>query len=482
MARKFGAAPSSSSGKTILCIDDQTDFLEAIASLLARQGHRVLTASDGTTGLSLLRSESVDLLLLDYFMPGMTAEDVLTHVWDPSLQVILLTGYASEKPPREMLNRLNIQGYCDKSRGPEELLLWVDVGLRAASTVRALDASRQSLRQILSSSTRPTQRDPIENILSGLVNQASSLLGLRKAHIALVERPEAFVPPSSFEESTAPEPGLEALRVSATMDGSAVQGARLEEVLPEEAVETLRGGDLLDIDLFDEGALVALRSEGVLVGVLWVEPAPLPGSDTHELLTFIGAQAGAMIRRHSTATLDVVTGLQSKGFWRQATWRDLRAAMRFRYPVSLTTIGLLRMDTIPDRGWDPVLEAVGRVVRLSIRGTDLAMRETDSQITVLLPHTDVEGARRFGELITSRIADLEVSLGSGPVQIEAVAGSATLLPDTIPTMFDHSPVPPGYFEHAETQLRHRASSLLVNATLAGPGTSLSRSESDWPLD
>lgn len=481
MARKFGAAPSSS-GKTILCIDDQTDFLEAIASLLTRQGHHVLTASDGTAGLSLLRSQPVDLLLLDYFMPGMTAEDVLTHVWDPSLQVILLTGYASEKPPREMLNRLNIQGYCDKSRGPEEVLLWVDVGLRAASTVRALDASRQALRQILSSSARPTQRDPMENILSGLVAQASSILGLRQAHIALLDKPEAFVPPSSFEESSAPEPGLEALRVTATMDASTQVGTRLEELLPSEAVETLRGGDLLDIDLFDEGALVALRSEGSLVGVLWVEPAPLPGSDTLELLTFIGVQAASMIRRHSTATLDIVSGLQSKGFWRQATWRDLRAAMRFRYPVSLTTIGLLRMDTIPDRGWDPVLEAVGRVVRLSIRGTDLAMRETDSQITILLPHTDVDGARRLGELLTARISELEVNLPTGSVQIEAVAGSATLLPESIPSLFDHAPVPPGYFEHAEVQLRHRASSLLANATLTGPGTSLSRPETDWPLD
>lgn len=481
MARKFGAAPSSS-GKTILCIDDQTDFLEAIASLLTRQGHNVLTASDGTSGLTLLRSQPVDLLLLDYFMPGMTAEDVLTHVWDPSLQVILLTGYASEKPPREMLNRLNIQGYCDKSRGPEEVLLWVDVGLRAASTVRALDASRQALRQILSASARPTQRDPMENILSGLISQASSILGLRTAHIALLDKPEAFVPPSSFEESSAPEPGLEALRIASSMEGSAALGSRLEEHLPPEAVDTLRGGDLLDMDLYDEGALVALRSEGSLVGVMWVEPAPLPGSDALELLTFIGVQAASMIRRHSTATLDIVSGLQSKGFWRQATWRDLRAAMRFRYPVSLTTIGLLRMDTIPDRGWDPMLEAVGRVVRLSIRGTDLAMRETDSQITILLPHTDVEGARRFGELLTTRIADLEVNLPSGIAQIEAVAGSATLLPDSIPTLFDHAPVPPGYFEHAEVQLRHRATSLLANATLAGPGTSLTRPETDWPLD
>jgi len=481
MARKFGAPSSSTSGKTILCIDDQTDFLEAISSLLARQGHRVLTASEGGEGLALLRTEKVDLLLLDYFMPGMTAEDVLTHVGDPNLQVILLTGYASEKPPREMLERLNIQGYCDKSRGPEELLLWVDVGLRASASIRALEASRLALRQILSASTRPTERNPLEDVLLGLVGQAGSILGLRRAALAVVDHQAVFVPPSTFEESGPPEPGYESLRIGACLGAPDAVGLRLEETLPEEAVEILRSGDFADEERLDTGTLLALRTEGILVGLLWIEPGPLPGSENHEFMTFMVSQAAAVVRRHNTATLDLVTGLQSRGFWRQAAWRDLRAALRFRYPVSLTTIGLLRLDTIPERGWDPVLEAVGRLVQLSIRGTDLAMRESNDQITVLLPHTDAEGAQRFGQLLTSRIADLEIPLHDGIAQIEAVSGSATYDPGTIAPSLGKSPVPPGFFDRAETLLRHRAASLLGTATLSGPGTSLVRPENDWPV-
>lgn len=478
MARKFGNT-TAVSGKTILCIDDQTDFLEAVSSLLARQGHTVLTASDGTTGLSLLRSERVDLLLLDYFMPEMTAEDVLAHVWDPSLQVILLTGYASEKPPREMLNRLNIQGYCDKSRGPEELLLWVDVGLRAAGTVKALEASRQSLRQLLSTVSRPTERNPLEDVLTGLLSQAATLLGLRRGLIAVVENQEMFVPPSTFEESTLPEPGLESLRIAASLGAPDTAGVQLSEVLPDEVVDLLRTNDLDHEERFESGSLMCLRNEGLLMGILWIEPGPTPGSDNHELLGFIASQAALVIRRHAMATLDLISGLQSRGFWKQAAWRDLRSAMRFRQPVSLTTIGLLKMDSIPERSWDPVMAALGRLVQLTIRGTDLAMRETDNQLTVLLPHTDSEGAQRFGELLVSRLSELEIPLPEGTIQVEAVAASATFAPETIPEHFARAPVSPRFFERAENTLRERATLLLSKAALEGPGTSLIHDSQDW---
>ena len=69
-------------------------------------------------------------------MPGITGDEVVAQLrqFNTHVQVILQTGYASEQLPREMLRRLDIQGYHDKSEGPEKLLLWADVGLKAAYT------------------------------------------------------------------------------------------------------------------------------------------------------------------------------------------------------------------------------------------------------------------------------------------------------------------------------------------------------------
>ena len=136
-------APSE---KRILLVDDQEDYLVTTTSLLQREGHEVVTALHGATALDLLHKQHFDLLLLDYYMPGgMTGEELVTKIreFNPYVQVILQTGYAGEYPPREMLKRLDIQGYHDKTEGPDKLLLWVDVGLKALYTLELLYKSRQ---------------------------------------------------------------------------------------------------------------------------------------------------------------------------------------------------------------------------------------------------------------------------------------------------------------------------------------------------
>jgi len=141
----------TASGFTVLLVDDNADYLQATRLLLEREGHNVLTATNGVEALGILPNQRVDLLLLDYFMPGMTGEQVVAELrkFDPLVQVILQTGYASERPPRELLQRLNIQGYYDKTEGPEQLLLWTAVGLKAAYTFRLLFRGRRGIEFIL---------------------------------------------------------------------------------------------------------------------------------------------------------------------------------------------------------------------------------------------------------------------------------------------------------------------------------------------
>ena len=81
------------SGRTILLVDDDTNYLEAMALLLENEGHRVLRSTDGEQALRLLRENSIDLLLLDYYMPGMTGEEVVVRLreFNPFVQVILQT-------------------------------------------------------------------------------------------------------------------------------------------------------------------------------------------------------------------------------------------------------------------------------------------------------------------------------------------------------------------------------------------------------
>lgn len=129
-----------SSGHKVLIVDDAEEIVESTRVLLEKEGHEVHVAMNGPAGIEKVRELEPHLLILDYFMPGMTGEEVVAQIrpFNREVQILLSTGYASEKPPREMLRRLDIQGYHDKTDGPDKLLLWVDVSLKSYRQARML--------------------------------------------------------------------------------------------------------------------------------------------------------------------------------------------------------------------------------------------------------------------------------------------------------------------------------------------------------
>jgi DNA-binding NtrC family response regulator len=85
------------SGYRVLLVDDEAEFVEALAERLRARDLEVTTASGGNEALDAASERSFDAIVLDMAMPGMdgleTLENLLTI--NPDLQVILLTGRAT---------------------------------------------------------------------------------------------------------------------------------------------------------------------------------------------------------------------------------------------------------------------------------------------------------------------------------------------------------------------------------------------------
>jgi signal transduction histidine kinase len=164
MARKRTVGDAS--GYTILVVDDQEETLASVQRLLEREGHHVLLAESGQRALELFGHHEVHLLLVDYFMPRMTGEDLIAEIRkiDGQVQIVLQTGYAGEKPPREMLQKLDIQGYHDKSEGPDKLLLWVEVAIKSYEQLRRVREAEILKSQLLANISHEF-RTPLHIIL-----------------------------------------------------------------------------------------------------------------------------------------------------------------------------------------------------------------------------------------------------------------------------------------------------------------------------
>ena len=76
----------------ILICDDQPEIVNALEIYLSSDGYRLLTAYSGQQALEMLKTESVDLVLMDIMMPvmdGITAVAKLREFSD--VPVIFLT-------------------------------------------------------------------------------------------------------------------------------------------------------------------------------------------------------------------------------------------------------------------------------------------------------------------------------------------------------------------------------------------------------
>ena len=98
--------PELSSG-LVLCIDDNQDVLECEKAFLETFGYTVLTAPSGSKGLELASAHSVDVVIVDYFMPGMSGPEVAIEMRRlmPQAPIIMLSGAVDV---------------------PEQVLKWVD--------------------------------------------------------------------------------------------------------------------------------------------------------------------------------------------------------------------------------------------------------------------------------------------------------------------------------------------------------------------
>ena len=113
----------------ILVIEDNAANMKLASLLLRNAGHDVLCAVDAETGLTLARSESPDLILMDVQLPGMDGLAATALLkGDPttaSIPVIALTALAM-KEDREKSRIAGCDAYIAKPLRYQELYAAID--------------------------------------------------------------------------------------------------------------------------------------------------------------------------------------------------------------------------------------------------------------------------------------------------------------------------------------------------------------------
>ena len=115
----------------VLCVDDERIGLEVRKILLERAGYRVLTASDGPSGLAVFSAEPIEAVVLDYSMPGMHGGEIASQMRQikPEVPILLLSAYIGLAPEVTALVDL----YMTKGEGAPVLLEKLGILLQPVS-------------------------------------------------------------------------------------------------------------------------------------------------------------------------------------------------------------------------------------------------------------------------------------------------------------------------------------------------------------
>lgn len=156
----------------IALVDDDENYLEMTKMYLEDNGMKITTFSNPVEALEVCKKSRVDIVLLDYFMPQMTGEEFVKKLREVNNKtlIILQTGFAEKKPPIEMLTNLDIQGYYDKTKEIDELLL---LTLSAIKTIKLMKLNQ---KQEIKIDLLNYKKQFLGDLIVGLVNEAKDQL------------------------------------------------------------------------------------------------------------------------------------------------------------------------------------------------------------------------------------------------------------------------------------------------------------------
>lgn len=180
-------ARGTAAAHTILVVEDNRDMVRFLAALLAAEG-RVLTATDGLTGLRLAEEHRPDLIVSDVMMPGLDGLELVERIRATeatrTTPIILITARGTEEDRVEG-RAVGADAFLAKPFRAAELRAAVRslLSRRGASRAQAREVRVESMRYLAGGITEELRAplDAIDESLTGLDPDASSpdLVGIR---------------------------------------------------------------------------------------------------------------------------------------------------------------------------------------------------------------------------------------------------------------------------------------------------------------
>ncbi|MCI8964851.1 MAG: HD domain-containing protein [Clostridia bacterium] len=131
----------------IIAVDDEMGIIDSLSVYLSRVGYKLVGVTDPEEAIERVKNEHFDLMLLDFIMTPIHGDKVVEEIrkFNKELYILLLTGHKELAPPLEIIKKLDIQGYCEKSDKFDQLLLLIESGIKSIKQMNLIKSINKEL-------------------------------------------------------------------------------------------------------------------------------------------------------------------------------------------------------------------------------------------------------------------------------------------------------------------------------------------------
>ena len=165
----------------VLVVDDELGMLEVLSMALEEMGYRALATQSPEKALEILRTEEIELALLDIRMPGMNGRELMQRIKEhsPGLPVVFLTAFGNIKDAVSAIKE-GAFDYLTKPFNLEDLQAVLAKGVRYSTLLKDNERLREALEGRYSFQgiigTSPKMRAVIEAISKVCESNVSVLI------------------------------------------------------------------------------------------------------------------------------------------------------------------------------------------------------------------------------------------------------------------------------------------------------------------
>jgi len=375
----------------ILCVDDEPLNLSLLEAMLSPRGYVVVPARNGPEALEKIRTEQIDICLLDVLMPKMDGFEVCRRikadVLHRNIPVVMITSLA-DTGNRILGIEAGAEDFITNPFNSAEVLARIKMLLQVKLVNDRLSEVILQQQAILDNIPDIAWLKDREGKYVAVNEPFSRTFGL--APDDLVGKNDYDIYPAKLAEKYEKE-FREVLAV----------GKRTHF---EESVVDPHG----NIRYVEKIKTPIFKDSGVCIGII---------SIAHD----ITSRKDVEVKLRHDSTHDILTGLYNRFFFDEELERFSHGRM---FPISIVTADINGLKTVNDTlghdAGDRLIQLAARIILQGFRAEDIVARVGGDEFAVLLPETDKSVAEEAVERIMScpEIVNGRVSIAFGIADAE----------------------------------------------------------------